>query len=83
MNPRRWTISAYRQSDESRSGVGKVVAGDEFRTYGESVRVREDTVLQDDVDAAVSWLRVYRDRGGITPENVRNFLSMVLGAPQR
>lgn len=75
---RRWTISAYRQSDEVRTGRGKVVAGDEFRKYGETVRVREDVVTEDDVEGIQAWLRVH-PRRTFSEETIRDLLRMVLG----
>lgn len=76
--PRRWTIADYRQSDEVRAGKGKVVAGDGFRQYGETVRVREDAVTEDDVEDIQAWLRVH-PRRTFSDETVRDLLRMVLG----
>jgi hypothetical protein len=76
--PRRWRIGSYRQSDEVRKGRGYVQSGDDFRTYGEHVSVREDRVTDDDVEAVRAWLRV-NPRQAFTAENVRDLLSMVLG----
>lgn len=75
---RRWVIADYRQSDDVRVGRGKVVSGDEFLSYGEAVKVREDKIDDDDVEDIRAWLRVH-PRQAFTAENVREMLALILG----